>query len=165
MARMTTVAEDDLFALRLDRSAPDLWPMLDALYGSHPAYAQFRQDLLSALAEAWKDRPADLKQLDLARDLEPDWFQRADMAGYVFYIDRFAGNLVSGLHARGRDVRAVLHRPAGRYLRPGRGLRGTAAPTPPPVPQGQPGAGLAQPSVDPELVQFTPGVVLFYVCV
>ena len=31
--------------------------------------------------------------MDLQRDLEPDWFQRADMAGYVFYIDRFAGNL------------------------------------------------------------------------
>ncbi|MCU0901352.1 MAG: alpha-amylase family protein, partial [Cypionkella sp.] len=38
-------------------------------------------------------RPADLKRLDLKRDLEPDWFQRADMAGYVFYIDRFAGTL------------------------------------------------------------------------
>src|SRR3989338_8647976 len=42
-------------------------------------------------------KPDDLIfQLRLARsapDLEPDWFQRADMAGYVFYIDRFAGNL------------------------------------------------------------------------
>ncbi len=93
MAKAVTKPDDLIFQLRLARSAPDLWPMLDALYGSHPAYAQFRQDLLSALAEAWKDRPADLKQLDLARDLEPDWFQRADMAGYVFYIDRFAGNL------------------------------------------------------------------------
>lgn len=93
MAKAVTKPDDLIFQLRLARSAPDLWPMLDALYGSHPAYDQFRQDLLSALAEAWKDRPADLKQLDLARDLEPDWFQRADMAGYVFYIDRFAGNL------------------------------------------------------------------------
>ena len=31
--------------------------------------------------------------LDLKRDLEPDWFQRPEMVGYVFYIDRFAGNL------------------------------------------------------------------------
>ena len=36
---------------------------------------------------------ADLKRLDLARDLQPDWFQRPDMAGYVFYIDRFNGSL------------------------------------------------------------------------
>ena len=45
------------------------------------------------MSEGWRERPSDLKLLDLKRDLEPDWFQRADMAGYVFYIDRFAGNL------------------------------------------------------------------------
>ncbi|MEY4871720.1 MAG: hypothetical protein RLZZ563_1050 [Pseudomonadota bacterium] len=93
MARMTTVAEDDLFTLRLDRSAPDLWPMLDALYGHLPDYAAFRTALLKTLHKAWEDRPADLKRLDLKRDLEPDWFQRPDMAGYVFYIDRFAETL------------------------------------------------------------------------
>ncbi len=93
MARMTTVAEDDLFTLRLDRSAPDLWPMLDALYGHLPDYAAFRTALLKTLRKAWEDRPADLKRLDLKRDLEPDWFQRPDMAGYVFYIDRFAETL------------------------------------------------------------------------
>ncbi len=93
MARMTTVAEDEIFTLRLERSAPDLWPMLEALYGQHPDYAAFRTTLLKTLRKAWEDRPADLKRLDLKRDLEPDWFQRPDMAGYVFYIDRFAGTL------------------------------------------------------------------------
>jgi hypothetical protein len=43
--------------------------------------------------------PDDLKWLDLRRDLEPDWFQRPDMAGYVFYIDRFAGDLKGVLEA------------------------------------------------------------------
>ena len=85
--------DDQIFALRMARSAPDLWPMLDQLYGQHPNYSKFCTDLKTALANGWKDRPADLKLLDLKRDLEPDWFQRADMAGYVFYIDRFAGNL------------------------------------------------------------------------
>jgi amylosucrase len=93
MARTPSVADDDIFALRLDRSAPDLWPMLDALYGQHPDYDAFRTDLLRAMQKAWKDRAPDLKRLDLRRDLEPDWFQRPDMAGYVFYIDRFAGTL------------------------------------------------------------------------
>jgi amylosucrase len=93
MAKAAIKPDDLIFQLRLARSASDLWPMLETLYGQHPAYVQFQQDLLAALAEGWKDRPADLKQLDLTRDLEPDWFQRANMAGYVFYIDRFAGNL------------------------------------------------------------------------
>lgn len=92
MAR-TPSSDDDIFALRLDRSAPDLWPMLDALYGQHPAYPAFRDSLLKAMRKAWDQRAPDLKRLDLKRDLEPDWFQRPDMAGYVFYIDRFAETL------------------------------------------------------------------------
>jgi amylosucrase len=93
MAKSPAIAEDDLFALRLARSAPDLWPMLDALYGHRDDYAAFRDRLLAALRKGVRDRPADLKRLDLQRDLEPDWFQRPGMAGYVFYIDRFAGDL------------------------------------------------------------------------
>ncbi len=93
MARTPSSADDEIFDLRLARSAPDLFPMLEALYGTHPDYPAFREALVQALRAGWKARPADLKRLDLRRDLEPDWFQRSDMAGYVFYIDRFNGSL------------------------------------------------------------------------
>jgi amylosucrase len=89
----TPSADEELFELRLARSAPDLFPMLDALYGTRPDYPAFRDRLTKVLRKGWKDRPADLKHLDLQRDLEPDWFQRPAMAGYVFYIDRFNGTL------------------------------------------------------------------------
>ena len=92
MAR-TPSSDDEIFDLRMARSAPDLWPMLDALYGHRADFAAFRDALVDALRKAWKSRAPDLKRLDLKRDLEPDWFQRPDMAGYVFYIDRFAGTL------------------------------------------------------------------------
>ena len=85
-------ADDEVFELRLARSAPDLFPMLEALYGARSDYPAFRDRLLKALRKGWADRPEDLKRLDLQRDLEPDWFQRPDMAGYVFYIDRFNGS-------------------------------------------------------------------------
>lgn len=93
MARSPSTPDDVLFDLRLQRSAPDLWPMLDALYGARTDYPSFRAALLKALRKGWAERPDDLKLLDLKRDLEPDWFQRPDMAGYVFYIDRFAGTI------------------------------------------------------------------------
>lgn len=93
MARKASIKDDEIFTLRLNRSAPDLWPMLETLYGHLPGYADFRARLLDALRTGWKARPADLRRLDLQRDLEPDWFQRSDRAGYVFYIDRFAGTL------------------------------------------------------------------------
>ena len=93
MAKSPSTLEDDLFALRMQRSSRDLWPMLERLYGTHPDYAAFCEKLTASLQKAAKDRAPDLKRLDLQRDLEPDWFQRPQMAGYVFYIDRFAGNL------------------------------------------------------------------------
>ncbi len=43
MARPPSTPDDDLFDLRLARSAPDLWPMLEALYGGRPDYARFTQ--------------------------------------------------------------------------------------------------------------------------
>ena len=82
-----------IFELRMERSRADLFGMLERLYGGRPDYARFRDALTGSLERAWDARPADLKRLDLKRDLEPDWFQRPEMAGYVFYIDRFAGTL------------------------------------------------------------------------
>ena len=86
-----------LFELRLERSRRDLFDMLERLYGRHPEYAGFRNRLEDAMRSAWARRPRDLKWLDMKRDLEPDWFQRPDMVGYVFYIDRFAGDLTGVL--------------------------------------------------------------------
>ncbi|MDE3121995.1 MAG: alpha-amylase family protein [Paracoccaceae bacterium] len=93
MPTRATQSADEIFDLRLARSAPDLWPMLEALYGARKDYDDVRKALLKTLRKGWANRPDDLRRLDLIRDLEPDWFQRPRMAGYVFYIDRFAGTL------------------------------------------------------------------------
>ena len=90
---MTADYNSKLFQLRLERSRSDLFDMLEPLYGRHPGYAAFRADLEGMMKTAWDARADDLKWLDMKRDLEPDWFQRPDMVGYVFYIDRFAGDL------------------------------------------------------------------------
>jgi amylosucrase len=89
----TAEASAYIFDLRNTRSAPDLWPMLDRIYGTHPDYAAMTAALRDAMAQAFKSRSADLKRLDLQRDLEPDWFLRADMVGYAAYADRFAGSI------------------------------------------------------------------------
>jgi amylosucrase len=82
-----------VFTMRFERSRDDLFPMLERLYGGHRAYSEFVDALVDVLRRNWRDRPEDLKWLDLERDLEPDWFQRSDQVGYVFYIDRFNGDL------------------------------------------------------------------------
>ena len=82
-----------IYDLRLRRSADDLDTMLGRLYGGREDYGAFRNALDDAMRAAWGARSDALRTLDLARDLEPDWFQRPGMAGYVFYVDRFAGTL------------------------------------------------------------------------
>ena len=85
--------DDRLFDMRLERSRADLFGMLGRLYGARPDYADFTAALTAALEAAWAARPSDLKWQDLKRDLEPDWFLRPGMVGYVFYLDRFNGDL------------------------------------------------------------------------
>ena len=87
---MDKADDSQLFALRWNRSQRDLLSSFRNLYGEHPA----TEARLKALLERrWQERPAALKALDLARDITPDWFLSENMVGYVFYVDRFAGNL------------------------------------------------------------------------
>jgi amylosucrase len=82
-----------VFELRLRRGFADLSEPFHALYGHLPDCDARLAELVVALAKGWATRPEPLKARDLAADLEPDWFQRPEMVGYVFYIDRFAGTL------------------------------------------------------------------------
>ena len=49
--------------------------------------------------QSYRERPADLKTLDLSRENNPRWFQSQKMLGGVCYIDLFAGHL-RGLQAQ-----------------------------------------------------------------
>ncbi len=86
--------DDRLFELRWKRSERDLLEPLRLLYGNNP---DFEEKLKSLLIKHWQQRPYDLKDLDLQRDLEPDWFLSEQMVGYVFYVDRFSGTLTGVL--------------------------------------------------------------------
>ena len=87
-------ADRRLFDLRWQRSHADLFQPLELLYGANPGFEVRLKDLLLA---RWSERAAELKDLDLQRDLNPDWFLSETMVGYVFYVDRFAGNFTGVL--------------------------------------------------------------------
>ena len=87
---MTTAA---LFALRWERGQRDLIGPLTRLYGGVIAPETLLDRTRDLLQKHWRARAADLRRLDLVRDLNPDWFLSQDMVGYVFYIDKFAGRL------------------------------------------------------------------------
>ncbi len=90
-------AVSETFELRIARYGQTLLDSLRAVYGDRAdeVYRRVR-DIMWVAAQ---ERVHDLRLLDEARLLTPDWLQRPDMIGYVAYTDRFAGTL-SGVAER-----------------------------------------------------------------
>ncbi len=85
--------DQQLFKLRLERYFQNLYDGLEPLYGLRSDFEAVLERLLLLMAKHFCERPEDLKELDMERDLTPDWFQRETMIGYVFYVERFANTL------------------------------------------------------------------------
>ena len=85
--------DKDLFLLRLERYFQNLYDGLKPVYGHLADFDAFLLKLVKAMVSCYKERPEPLKQLDIKRELSPDWFQREQMVGYVFYVERFAGSI------------------------------------------------------------------------
>src|SRR3954452_1945602 len=80
-----------VFATRLQRYWPDL---LSGLSGAYPDEAPEMARRLALIApQTSRQRPADLRLLDLRRHADPQWFSSPRMVGYATYPDLFAGTL------------------------------------------------------------------------
>jgi amylosucrase len=86
------VDEADAFLTRVEVASFDIREALALLYGADRAGALLDQGVRIALAAA-AERPARLRRLDRRREIDPGWFQRARVQGYVCYVDRFCGTL------------------------------------------------------------------------
>lgn len=78
----------DLLA-RFDRWGGDLFDGVAAVYEAKSTI----NHLVDLIAKIHLERSAQLRQRDMARILQPDWFQQSDAVGYVCYADLFAGDL------------------------------------------------------------------------
>jgi amylosucrase len=85
--------EADAFLTRVEVALLDIHEPLAVLYGADTDVdALFERAVRTALAAA-AERPDRLRRLDRRREIDPAWFQRARMQGYVCYVDRFCGTL------------------------------------------------------------------------
>mgnify|MGYP000869004808 FL=1 len=77
--------------LRWERYSPQIAVSLARLFPDRATEvtARLREILERGIAQ----RSPELRRLDEARLLRPDWLQQPGMVGYVCYADRFAGNL------------------------------------------------------------------------
>jgi amylosucrase len=85
--------EADAFLARLEQLSFDIVGPLSQVYGGVTDAGAFATDLVLDALRAAAERPAMLRRLDRRREIDPAWFQRSRMIGYVCYADRFAGSL------------------------------------------------------------------------
>jgi len=85
--------EADAFLTRLELALFDIRQPLEALYGDVVDVDELVNALVSDAIDAAAARPEKLRVIDRRREIDPAWFQRSRMIGYVCYADRFAGSL------------------------------------------------------------------------
>lgn len=91
--RLLEPPDQAIFQIRLAQGLADVRRPLRLLYGDRDDFEAWLNRFFEIVAKAYVARPLDLRTLDLQRVHQPDWFQKADMIGYVCYTERFAGNL------------------------------------------------------------------------
>jgi amylosucrase len=94
----STETDESAFFARLDTQIEPIFAALYGLYGDQYDFFYHLEAILTAAAEAYIARPADLKALDISREAQPNWFQSEVMVGGVAYVDLFAGDL-AGIRA------------------------------------------------------------------
>ncbi len=98
-SRQMEAGEWAAFRDRLDEHFGRLFGYLYQLYGQEYDFFYYLENILGTAADAWRNRPAELKALDAVRERDQSWFQSRAMIGASCYVDRFAGNL-AGLRTR-----------------------------------------------------------------
>ncbi|HFQ94266.1 MAG TPA: alpha-amylase, partial [Anaerolineae bacterium] len=88
--RLLEPLEQDIFCQRAEQFWPDAARPLTLLYAHHPQWQSWLGKFLHIAARAYAARSPELRQLDLRRLNQPDWFQQSGMMGYVAYADRFS---------------------------------------------------------------------------
>ncbi|MET0765029.1 MAG: alpha-amylase family protein [Blastococcus sp.] len=83
----------DAFLARIEVALADIHGALAELYGDRADVGALLDRALRVALDAAAERPPELRRLDRRREIDPGWFQRTRMQGYVCYVDRFCGTL------------------------------------------------------------------------
>jgi amylosucrase len=86
------------FLARVDVQFLDIHEPVDSLYADKHDVDALVERLVRLALRAAAERPADLRELDRRREVDPHWYQRERMVGYVCYVDRFCTKLADLAH-------------------------------------------------------------------
>ena len=81
--------DQEIFQERLNHHHDELRWLYTELYHNDDMFAE----LCDQMYQYFTARRRALKNRDLEREKNPDWFRQKDMLGMMLYIDNFAGNI------------------------------------------------------------------------
>jgi len=95
------ISEQDLrhFYTRLGANFYAIHSLFERLYGDRDDFVEHAQQLVETMAKQYIKRPAALRQLDLEREKDFNWFLSQQWVGMALYCKGFAGTL-QGLEER-----------------------------------------------------------------
>ena len=92
-ARGVAPAHQQEFEARLQVQWRPLFRLLYQRYSVGYDFFYHVEQILITAAQAWADRPDELREVDRHRINEPDWFQSEKIVGGALYVDLFSENL------------------------------------------------------------------------
>ena len=87
--------QEEVYRRRFNRHFDELKWLYTEVYGNDSMFAE----LCDNLHRFYEERNLDLKESDLRREENPDWYKQNDMLGMMLYIDNFAGD-IKGVESR-----------------------------------------------------------------
>jgi len=81
--------EQKIFMRRLEKHHDELKWLYMELYGNDSMFAE----LTHQMYRFYMQRSQELKESDLKREADPDWYKKNDMLGMMMYIENFGGTI------------------------------------------------------------------------
>ena len=77
------------FELRLEKHHDELRWLYMELYDNGSMFFE----LMETIQRFYRERSSALKQIDLEKEQDPNWYRRNDLVGMMLYIDNFGGTI------------------------------------------------------------------------
>lgn len=91
--KVSVVKKEDMFEARLHKHYDELKWLYCELYQQQPNPLNYFDDLIKNLKDFYEQREAYLKELDIAREKNTNWYKGNDFIGMMMYVNNFSGTL------------------------------------------------------------------------
>ena len=84
--------KDSYFLTRIGANFPIISDLFEQLYQHHPHKEEAFKNLIDIITESFENRSSGLKETDLQRSKNPNWYSSEEMVGMMLYTERFNKN-------------------------------------------------------------------------